>query len=187
MGKSINYHIVNTPYTDLKIDYVSFFRKELTSIEGVEKYEHMHILSVSSNFIESLKELKNIKHPEWVTKLICDNNKIESLEGIEHLTNLKFLKCNGNIIKSLEPLKTLTKLTEIQCYNNDLESLKGIENLSGLDTLMIAGNPCEIKYRGLTAQEIVERVKLESCLEVGNDRRGEASILDTGLFDFKIK
>ncbi len=146
----------------------------------------MNILSVSLNFIKSLKELQNIKRPEWVTKLICDGNEIESLEGIEHLTNLQFLKCNGNRIKSLVPLKNLSKLTELQCYNNKLESLEGIENLTELEVLMFSDNPCKSKYLGLGTQEIVERVKLESCLEQDNDLRGVASIMDTGLFDFKM-
>ena len=127
-------------------------------------------------------ELKDFKEKV----LICSDKQLTSLKGIEKFVDVIRFYCSFNQLTSLEGVEKLINLKELYCYHNQLESLKGIENLEKLEKINYSNNPCESKYVGNSAKEIVSNVFTEVHLRSDNDRRGEASIMDTGLFDFKL-
>ena len=88
----------------------------------------------------------------------------------------QLLYCKENLLENIEILKNFDDLFLLNCKNNNILSLKGIENLSKLTDIDIADNPISHKYKDLRGQRIVERVKLESCLEDGNGRIGRALV-----------
>lgn len=110
---------------------------------------------------------------------------LTSLKGIEHFINLSNFICFKNKLTSIEEVSSIKYIRILDCRKNSLNTLKGIENL-GLMLFMFDGNPCERKYKNLSTDEIQEKIKLEKHLKAGDERRGAASISDTGLFDFKI-
>lgn len=163
MAKSIQDLINSEVFKDYNFKDESLIccDKQLTSLKGIEKFI-------------------NLK------RFYCINNQLTSLEGIEHLHNLEELYCRTNQIVSLKGIENLKKLTTLDCRDNSLTSLVGIENLENLAVLRDGNNPCYPKYRGLTLQETVAEVYIEAHLKHNDELRGAASIMDTGLFDFKV-
>jgi Leucine-rich repeat (LRR) protein len=116
---------------------------------------------------------------------------LTSLDGIENWKDLTQLDCRSNELTSLKGVEALGKLKRFSCRNNNLESLEGIEKLSSLKKLWFRGNPCSHRYDAegndeIDLEEVLQKVNVELHLKHGDDLRGAASILDTGLFDFKI-
>ena len=68
-----------------------------------------------------IASLKGIEYFTALTKLYCDNNKLESLD-LSNNTALVILNCKENQITALDVSKN-TALTTLYCYNNKLESL----------------------------------------------------------------
>ena len=134
-----------------------------------------------------LESLNGIEKFENLDVLYCSENLLTSLKGIEKLAKLRTLYCSSNKLDSLEGIEKLVKLEKLYCSFNKLTSLDGVEKLINLKELYCYHNPCSSKYDGLSAQEIVKKVELESHLKDDDGLRGAASISDTGLFDFKIK
>lgn len=166
-----------------KIDFLS----NLVNLKELFMYHVKNVKDYSP--IENLSNLKNI---------CC--SQVYGLKDISFLSNLHKLEeieVQGNEITSIRPLSNLSLLKSIDCSFNKIESMEGIEKLHKLETLRFNSNPCSLKYFDIDNKSCIiddkERIEylrntllyVEKHLIPEDDLRGAASIMDTGLFDFK--
>ena len=131
---------------------------------------------------------------------ILDSNKqedIESVEGWKESSKRNSIDLSFHWLNSLigiENLPNAYKIVILHLDHNRLNSLIGIEKLPALNTIYFPVNPCFERYRKLngkdisTSSEIIKYIKDVEChLNKTDILRGVASVIDTGLFDFKIK
>lgn len=136
------------------------------------------------------KDLDSLDGLEWfpdLNDLDCRNNNLINLDGIENCKKLERILLSNNKLQSLKGLEKLKEVWNLHVNNNNLNDFEGIEdlkNLSGSHT-NFTDNPCSGRYIGLNIVQLREKVRIEKHLKPDDDRRGEASISDTGLFDFK--
>lgn len=203
---------------------MSFSGKDLTSLEGLEKFTFVTSLNLSNN--KNLKSLKGIEKLTNLKKLVMHVAQIESLELLEYLEKLEVLEVSFCNIKSLKGLENLTLLTTVNVYANKLNSLEflpssikkldcgGNESLSDVLELLkfkdisldifntpsnkkfiefanrknlkynFSGNYNKAEYKKIFIP-LLKAYELEKHLEPGDDKRGTASLSETGLFDFK--
>ena len=76
-------------------------------------FSKLKSLQLSSNQIESLKEVKKMNSLE--------SNKIKSLKELENLTKLNTLHLHLNRIQSLEGIQNLNKLTFLNLLSNEIQ------------------------------------------------------------------
>lgn len=171
----------------------------ISTVEGLRKFISSESTSSDNDDILSLalSEGRNIYNlfkdgdllldkAEHMKNLYLRHKKLTSLDGIELFTNLEQVYLENNKVKSLEPLRNCKKLVAINCENNSLGSLEGIEELDLAVLNFIEGNPKLKEYRRMTPEEIKTKLLVKKHLKPEDDLRGSASIMDTGLFDFKI-
>ena len=101
----------------LDITKLYCYGKNLTDLNGIDRFTNLEVLDCSNNNITSLEPIKNLTN---LKLLGCANNKIGSLEPLKNLTNLEYLYCSGNKIESLEQLKYLTSLKYLSCSDNPI-------------------------------------------------------------------
>lgn len=176
----------------------------LLSIKGIEKLKNLKTLSIHGN-LSSLNGVEGLLNLEV---LDCSNNNLSSLEAIRNLTNLRELKCEYNKLVSLEAISNLTNLIKLSCEGNNLSSLTEIVSLRNLEELVFLAFDIKDELRSKYSHFLESRyttgvhaknfhgdddltkfmtvLMIEAHLKPGDERRGEASIMDTGLFDFKI-
>ena len=106
----------------------------LTSLQGIEYFESLTVLSCYNN---SLTEL-DVSDCTALTYLDCDNNSLTSLD-VSANTALTLLFCDNNQLTSLD-VSANTALTLLFCDNNQLTSLDISQN-TALTTLWCADNP----------------------------------------------
>ena len=203
---------------------MSFSGKDLSSLEGLEKFTFITSLNISHN--ENLKSLKGIEKLTNLKKLVMHRAQIESLEPLKYLEKLEVIEGRFCNIKSLKGLENLALLTTVDVYGNKLNSLEflpsstkkldcgGNESLNDiLELLKFKDISINIFYTPINKsfQEFAERrnlnfnygggynkaeykkifipllktYELEKHLEPGDEKRGAASLSETGLFDFK--
>ena len=92
-----------------------------------------------------LRSLKEVNIPEYITKLICDNNELETLEGLEKCINLTELNCSNNELETLEGIEKYINLTKLNCGNNKLKTLEFFTRVKyiNLAKLECGGNELE--------------------------------------------
>ena len=84
----------------------------LTSLQGIEYFESLTVLSCYNNSLTSLEVSANTA----LTLLFCDNNQLTSLD-INANTALTYLDCDSNQLTSLD-ISRNTTLTHLYCENN---------------------------------------------------------------------
>lgn len=183
--------------------------KALTSLYGIENFKNIKVLNIEHN---SLNTLECIESLSKLTELYVSNNSLHNLKGLEYLEGLEKLDACTNNIEDITSLgncikldslfligNKITELTSLaQCVNishlvvmnNELESFDGIQYLTKLERFFFDSNPIAQKNHGIrennevTIKELQLKIKVEKHLKDGDDERGFASIVDTGLFDF---
>lgn len=185
---------------DIRIVFLS--NNNLATLKGIESLSNLEHIYVTGNKLTSLTELGKLKEllyiyagnnkidnfkgiPDNVKLLKLHQNNFSNLKGIEKFKKLNTLNISHNKIDSLAVLKDLRELKEVICDNNNLNSLEGIEKLP-INIFSFKNNPCSYKYDGMSTKDILNKIELESHLKVHDNLRGAASIMDTGLFDFKV-
>lgn len=96
--------------------------KGLTSLQGIEWFKSLRILSCYQNQLTNLDVSNNTE----LTSLDCINNKLTKLD-ISKNTKLTYLNCNGNKLTKLDISKN-TKLTGLDCSSNQLTNLDVSKN-----------------------------------------------------------
>lgn len=139
--------------------------------------ETLVYLNIKSNHISEIKDL-----PKGLKILMANDNCIENIELPD---SLECLEVRYNLIKSISLPKSLKQLC---IANNPLEEVKEFPREISLKPIgfvdkIFEYTPIGNKYNNdwKTIQLVVNNLNSES------DKRGAASIADTGLFDFKIR
>lgn len=96
--------------------------------------ESLELSNLEISSLESLSELKNLKH------LSLDMNQISDLGPLSQLTNLNTLKLNGNKISNIYPLQTLENLRTLMLNGNQIEDISPLQNLRKMVTLGLDEN-----------------------------------------------
>jgi len=96
---------------------------ELTNLSGLVGLDNLHVIVVTHQLIEAVRELKAFPQ---LTSLFLFNNKITSLEGIEDLTQLSQLYVQCNKIVSILEIRDLVNLQELYVNDNLITSLEGL-------------------------------------------------------------
>lgn len=112
--------------------------KKITSIDGIEQFENLTVLSLYKNKIKKAdisslpsltslnlarNELTHIKVSELplLETMYVFGNKLTMLD-LENLTNLKVIKANNNILETVS-FKNNTHLEKIYIFDNKLETV----------------------------------------------------------------
>lgn len=139
----------------LKIYSLNFYPGEISNLEGIENFQNLKKLDLSTN---NLEKFENIDLPNLEELNLLDND-IVSL-NINNLQNLKHLICQQNKLKTLSiidlnklewifagfgdleyvNLKKLPKLNHLDITNNKLTGSQNFSNLKSLETLYISNN-----------------------------------------------
>ena len=138
----------------------------LTSLQGIEYFESLTVLSCYNNSLTSLEVSANTA----LTYLDCDNNSLTSLDVSQntaltelrcsenHLTKLDVsqntaltvLDCRWNQLTKLD-LSQNTELTELSCDNNQLTKLEVSANTKLTDLWCYSNQLTELDVRANTA------------------------------------
>ena len=172
-------------YIGSEEDLRKFIKNELSGADVKEDFSALALTNgrnIYNLFIDGDLLLDKAEH---MKNLYLRHKKLTSLDGIELFSNLEQVYLDNNKVKSLEPLRNCKKLIAINCENNSLGSLEGIEELDLKVIFCIEGNPKLKEYRGMIPEEIKTKLLVKKHLKPEDDLRGSASIMDTGLFDFK--
>lgn len=186
MERTIHNLIDSGVIEDLSIEKLNCANSQLTSLDGIEKLVNLKILSCPINKIKSLRGVEKLLKLEVLN---CNYNQLTSLEGVENLIKLKELHCHSNELIFLDHIENLHNLEEFFLSKNKITSnqMKHLYKLEKLTYIDFSDNPCSSILRTLDARAIVKKAKtqmIKTHLTHTDDKRGEASMMDTGLFDF---
>lgn len=154
----------------------------IMSFDGLEEFKNLKTFLIRDSDYDfsniDFSKLKNLKRVN-----ISDSNNFKSLDFSKNnlLSELRIINC-----KTIEYLK-------IEGINIRVLHLLGSSELQKLD---IENLPLNIEYVEIDATKLehlkqngflntIKTIFADNYLNKHSDRRGEASILDTGLFDFK--
>jgi tetratricopeptide (TPR) repeat protein len=90
---------------------------DMSLIKGLNKFERLKTLILTSNEIVEIKNLENLKNLRW---LDLSNNKISEIEGLDTLKNLRTLILSNNKIKEIKNLENLINLTDLRLSSNKI-------------------------------------------------------------------
>ena len=107
----------------LAITYINIRGKEISDIKGIEYFENLTMLTMSSNNITKLDLSANTK----VTHINAADNRITAL-NLNGLTELKSLNVSGNMLKDTIVLSEHKKLVYLNVADNKLRVLNILEN-----------------------------------------------------------
>jgi len=107
---------------------------EITSLDNLERLEHLEITYSCLSEIKNLENLKNLK------TLIFNGNQIKKIENLESLVNLEKLEIEENQIKAIENLENLKNLKHLALAENQISEIKGLEKNTKLELLALSGN-----------------------------------------------
>lgn len=194
-------------HLDLKTIRI-FNAKGLSDLKGIGEFEGSTALEIGEcQELTSIDELPpNIERLEIIkcrsiTKITCkipDSLKVIQIKWCDKLESISdFSECSMNEfdVENCKSLKVLPKLPDLIKYvwlkNSGIEKFADDFDFN-LDILNcdFSNTPIGDKYNleTLTYKENethFDKLKVLVHLEPGNDLRGAASIMDTGLFDFK--
>ncbi len=108
--------------------------QELTSLQGIERFDNLTSLDCSENFLTTLDVSNNTK----LLILDCGYNQITTLD-ITANTVLKVLNCRENKLTALSLDNPL--LTELSCSENYEMTSMDVSKLPALQTLSCGNNP----------------------------------------------
>ena len=91
--------------TELDLDSSS-----INSIEGIEKFKNLTLLSIAHNQVSDLTPLASLSK---LTNLYLNSNKISDLAPLASLSNLNWLNVKCNQISNMDVLQSLPNLTHI--------------------------------------------------------------------------
>ncbi len=140
--------------------------------------------------LSSLKGLENFNAEEAKKVYMCiitDSSLNSSLKYLKYLPNITVLSINDNDLTSIKGVECLKKLKHLYIDDNPIKSIEEILELPDLEWISLKGCGALEKYRGLHPKSIKEKILVEKHLKPDDELRGTVSIMDTGLFDFKIK
>jgi len=137
--KGSNLNNLNLNVDDLTITKLEIWhKKELTTLEGIEKFQNIEVISIINT---SLKDMKNLSQLHNLKFLDLSRNQIENIEGLSTLSRLNTLNLSKNKISEIIGLNELIGLEKLDLSNNQITEVKGIEKLIYLKYLNLEKNP----------------------------------------------
>lgn len=91
--------------------------QRIKTLDGIEAFKNLQVLSCSGNSIEQLDLSQNIA----LTELYCYDNKITDL-NISKNIKLEILFCGSNELDGID-VRNNVNLKDLHCYNNQLTNL----------------------------------------------------------------
>jgi hypothetical protein len=119
---------------------INLSSKNITQILNISGLKKLKKLSLMSNYIENMKDLKGLNELIYLEELNLGFNKITEIEGLDNLTKLQKLWLQNNNIKEIKGLEKLNNLEEILLNNNKIEEMKGLDGLTSLEYLWLDNN-----------------------------------------------
>jgi hypothetical protein len=187
-----------------RLKYMELNRSSLKSLEGIEKCETLRTLRILGVKVMDYSPLIDTKIEHLS---VTSNEKTDMFSVFEKMKHLKTLYISNCQRDTLEKIKngTLEKLSLSNSSGTlfemlDFESvIENNKNLTSIGTEFDMSKDMRMKLKSLLLEgerwgfineermfELVKRVVYtEKHLKPGDDLRGTASIMDTGLFDFK--
>lgn len=129
------------PSEALKVTEMYHSHSNTRSIEGIQYFKNLQILSVRTcklNYVPSLDSLKNLK------KLILLENELETIPSLKALTKLSYLACYQNKIKELPEFARNSPMDTLYLGLNLFEEVDAIADLVNLSDLGVWN--CQLKH-----------------------------------------
>lgn len=117
--------------------YLSFtaIQKDLYSLIGIQKYEHLQHIDVSNNHLISLKPLLNLK---YLISLNASHNKLKKCLDPKFLPhNLEELNLSHNQISQIENVTQHPYLKNLNLNNNKIQKINGLSENKNLEILKL--------------------------------------------------
>ncbi len=139
--------------TSEKITMLNLDNSNIQSLQGIEAFRNLQILSCRNN---KLKQL-NLSLNPYLTKLECDSNLLEEV-NLGSNSNFTYLSISNNSFKNLSPNK-LPKLNYLNCSNNNIETLVLSIN-SAIESLYCSNN--KIRHIDLSFNKNIKNLDVSS-------------------------
>ncbi|MBQ9463107.1 MAG: hypothetical protein IJU68_05555 [Bacteroidales bacterium] len=126
---------------------IKCYKKEISSLEGLQYFTSLDTLWCSENSIASL----DVSHNTALSNLSCGWNQLSSLD-LSNNTQLTTLRCQSNNLSTLD-VSNNAALVEFSCNGNQLTSID-ISNNTALNFFACS-------YNGITSLDVSKNAELE--------------------------
>ena len=94
--------------------------KNITYLNGLDKFSNLVSLNLANNNISNLYHLRNLTK---LTFLNLSQNRISNVYYLSPLTNLNYLYLGDNLISDVSVMGRFTKLKTLSLANNDISDI----------------------------------------------------------------
>lgn len=144
---------------------------KITDITGLENFENLKSLNLTSNKVGNLDKLSGLKGLESLT---IKNNGLKDLNSIKNIKSLKQLDASHNGISDISGLSGLTNLDTVILDSNEIgNNLSALNNLSKLSVLSLSDN-------GVSSLQNIKGLKLTSFYASNNFLSDFTSVKNDG-------
>jgi len=138
----IDFLTVGYKSADNKIIGLGLYSCNLEEIHFIETFPDLIILSLSSNNIENIYDLKNLINLNSLD--LSSNKRIKDISVLQYLFNLKHLDLSYNKnVKDISPLQNLTNLERLELTDNQVTDISALQKLTKLKILYLVKNKVE--------------------------------------------
>ncbi|SDJ22857.1 leucine-rich repeat domain-containing protein [Salimicrobium halophilum] len=126
-----------TPSEIESVKELDLSEKELSNLEGLEKFTNLEELDLSHNNLTDIAELDELRNLE---KLFLQNNQISEVSPLSSKPTLQVLSLSSNTITDITGLDSLPALKELRLNNNGIDDVRPLTSFEGLHRLFLNNN-----------------------------------------------
>ncbi|GLJ55240.1 hypothetical protein SUGI_1185210 [Cryptomeria japonica] len=142
------------------ITTLSFPKRGITQIVGLDACEKLSRLDLSNNSLSSIEGLALCSNLKWLS---VAGNCLQSLKGIEGLVKLTVLNASHNELTSMDEVSLLVDLRALILNDNEIDSICRLDRLINLNTLVLSHNPIRELGKSLAKISSISKLSLSYC------------------------
>lgn len=149
------------PEQDLAtITSLSFPKRGITEIVGLDACEKLSRLDLSNNNLSSLEGLALCANLKWLS---VAGNRLQSLKGIEGLSKMTVLNASHNELTSMDEVACLVDLRAVILNDNEITSVCKLDQLTNLNALVLSHNPIRELDKSLAKLSSITKLSMSYC------------------------
>lgn len=119
------------------LTYLSLFKEQIKSLEGLEYCTDLAVLHLNENQIEDIGAVSDLRK---LKELYLIRNMVKDVSAIKPLIEMKRLGLSANQIVDLLPLSGLDQLRALDLGENEIQVISPLGNLTRLTSLRLDRN-----------------------------------------------